>query len=113
MIEKFVIEKNGSKALLIVDEIAMILKAGSRIAAMISDSMPEGWKRYRQALIENGILIKTDQDLFTLTRDEIFVNPSEPAAIVLGRNANGYTEWINGQGKNIREVFCLQSKETL
>ena len=114
MIEKFKIEKTECNATLIVcnNPISFILKAGSVLNPIFSDSMPNGWQNYIGALKDNGIIVEIENKLY-LMRDEYFVNPSEPAAIALGRNANGYSEWRNENGHNIREVFDLKGKETL
>ncbi|WP_423815735.1 DUF4357 domain-containing protein [Pseudoruminococcus massiliensis] len=44
-----------------------------------------------------------DEDL-KLTRDYIFTSPSLAAAVVMGRNANGRTEWKNEEHKTIKDI---------
>lgn len=44
-----------------------------------------------------------DEDL-KLTRDYIFTSPSLAATVVMGRNANGRTEWKNEEHKTIRDI---------
>ena len=47
-------------------------------------------------LIETGVLVKTPDGQHTqFTRDYAFGAPSPAAAVVLGRNANGRTNWVN------------------
>ena len=37
--------------------------------------------------------------------DVLFLSPSTAAAMVLGRNANGLTEWKNKDGKTLKEIM--------
>lgn len=39
------------------------------------------------------------------TKDMLFLSPSTAAAMVLGRNANGLTEWKNRDGKTLKEIM--------
>ena len=57
-------------------------------------------KRLRDSniLVENGNVLK-------FTEDYIFGSPSTAAAAVLGRQANGWTEWKNKSGKTIDELY--------
>lgn len=59
----------------------------------------------RQELIEGGVLTPTDDDdVFTLTVDTTFRSPSEAAAILLNRNANGRTEWrLSSTGQTLKD----------
>ena len=50
-----------------------------------------------------GQLATIDEDL-KLTRDYIFTSPSLAAAVVMGRNANGRTEWKNEEHKTIKDI---------
>lgn len=59
---------------------------------------------YRDGLIEDGILVPTDNDTYRFTKDHTFNSPSLAAAVVLARNANGWTEWKYPNGKTLDEV---------
>ena len=39
------------------------------------------------------------------TKDMLFLSPSTAAAMVLGRNANGLTEWKDKNGKTLKEIM--------
>ena len=41
---------------------------------------------------------------FVFVTDYIFTSPSLAAAIVMGRNANGRTEWKNINNKSIKDI---------
>ena len=38
------------------------------------------------------------------TEDAVFNSPSAASNMILGRNSNGFTEWINKQGLTFKEV---------
>lgn len=57
----------------------------------------------RQSLIQSSILKEID-DIFVFNEDQIFSSPSAAACVILGRSANGWTEWKNKDGKTLDEV---------
>ena len=44
---------------------------------------------------------------YAFTKDYIFTSPSLAATIVMGRNANGRTEWKTAEGTTIKQYRCL------
>jgi len=54
-------------------------------------------------LIEEGILVNKGE-YFEFTDDYIFSSPSTAAVMIMGRNANGLTEWKNNDGKTLKEI---------
>ena len=80
-------------------EESSVLK-GSTIASPVVPSMAESLRRLRDSLLEKGIV---DAD-FHFVKDHIFTSPSLAAAVVLGRNANGRTEWKTAGNKALRDV---------
>ena len=73
---------------------------GSVIANSTVQSMSDSLNKVRNSLIKKGII----DGNYKLTRDYIFTSPSLEAAIVMGRNANGRTEWKNAEHKSIRDI---------
>jgi hypothetical protein len=57
----------------------------------------------RRSLVERGIFV-LEGDQYRLTQDYTFNSPSQAAAVMMGRNANGRIEWKNSQGQTLREV---------
>lgn len=57
----------------------------------------------RSKLIKERVLVK-DDDVYKFTEDHIFSSPSAAAAVVLARQANGWTEWKYKDGKTLDEV---------
>lgn len=83
-------------------EEGMVVLKGSygRRASQGFDTYSPGYAAKRQTAIEEGFL-KWEQDRLVLTRDMIFKNPSPAASFLLGRSANGWTEWKDGQGRTL------------
>ena len=82
----------------------------SKAAATIVNSMTPNFITYRQKLINEGVLIDKGE-YFEFTDDYIFSSPSTAAVMVMGRNANGLTEWKNKDGKTLKE-FETNDKTT-
>lgn len=80
----------------------------SKAAATIVNSMTPNFITYRQKLIDEGVLVDKG-DYFEFSDDYIFSSPSTAAVMVMGRNANGLTEWKNKEGKTLKE-FELNEK---
>lgn len=74
----------------------------SKAAAIIVNSMTPNFIKYRQKLIAEEVLIDKGE-FFKFSDDYIFSSPSTAAAMVMGRNANGMTEWKNSDGKTLKE----------
>lgn len=74
----------------------------SKAAGSIVNSMTSNFITYRQKLIEDGVLVDKGE-YFEFSDDYIFSSPSTAAVMVMGRNANGLTEWKNKEGKTLKE----------
>jgi len=78
-----------------------IVLKGSRVADSTVPSMPQGFKRSRDELIESGAINNSTGE-YTLSEDYLFASPSTAAMIVLGRSANGLTEWKLKDGTTLK-----------
>ncbi len=74
----------------------------SKAAATIVNSMTPSFITFRQKLIDEGALIDKGE-FFEFSDDYIFSSPSTAAVIVMGRNANGLTEWKNKNGITLKD----------
>lgn len=84
------------------DQGYIVLK-GSEAKKGLSNSTTETYRNLRRKLLETKILIdKGDKLLFA--EDAIFSSPSAASNMVLGRNSNGFTEWVTKQGKTFKEI---------
>ena len=61
----------------------------------------------RDELINKGILIENNGH-YVLQENYQFSSPSTAAFIVLGRNANGRTEWKNKEGKTLADLDTIK-----
>jgi len=83
---------------------------GSKAAATIVNSLTSNFITYRQKLIDEGVLVNKGE-FFEFTDDYIFSSPSTAAVMVMGRNANGLTEWKSKDGKTLKD-FETNEKTT-
>lgn len=79
----------------------VVLK-GSKAAGSTVASMTSNFVSLRQKLIDEGVLVSKGEFL-EFPDDYIFSSPSTAASIVLGRNANGLTEWKLKDGKSLKD----------
>lgn len=82
----------------------------SKAASTIVNSMTSSFITYRKKLIDEGILVDKGE-YYEFSDDYIFSSPSTAAVMVMGRNANGLTEWKNKDGKTLKE-FETNDKTT-
>jgi hypothetical protein len=57
----------------------------------------------RNELISEGIF-KQKEHAYTFQESYIFFSPSTAAAVVLGRNTNGWVGWKNNRGQTLDEL---------
>lgn len=74
----------------------------SKAAATIVSSMTPNFISFRQKLIDEGVIIDKGE-YYEFADDYIFSSPSTAAVMVMGRNANGLTEWKNIEGKTLKD----------
>jgi hypothetical protein len=79
----------------------VVLK-GSKAAGSTVTSMTSNFVSLRQKLIDEGVLVNKGEYL-QFPDDCIFSSPSTAASIVLGRNANGLTEWKLKDGRTLKD----------
>lgn len=83
---------------------------GSKAAATTVTSMTSNFITLRNKLINEGVIIDKGE-YFEFPEDYIFSSPSTAAVMVMGRNANGLTEWKLKDGKTLKE-FETNDKTT-
>ncbi|WP_294287462.1 GIY-YIG nuclease family protein [uncultured Chryseobacterium sp.] len=76
----------------------LVLK-GSKIADSVTPSLSVSLKNFRNDLIKEGIVVNNE-----FIEDFIFSSPSYAAAIVMGRAANGLTEWKTSDGRVLKSL---------
>ena len=80
----------------------LVLK-GSLLRKDGTSSFPERYKAMRQSLISDGRLADLG-DSYELTDDYLFTSSSTAASVLLGRSANGRTEWRDVSGKPLADI---------
>jgi hypothetical protein len=80
-----------------------IVLKGSEAKKTLSDSITETYTNLRRKLIETKILEEVG-DKYIFAEDAIFNSPSSASNMVLGRNSNGFTEWVNENGKTFKQI---------
>ncbi|MDO9551373.1 GIY-YIG nuclease family protein [Rhodonellum sp.] len=75
---------------------------GSKSAATTVNSMNPNYLITRQKLIDEGVLINKGE-FFEFSEDYIFSSPSSAAVMIMGRNANGLTEWKQKDGTTLKD----------
>ena len=85
---------------IIVSDGFAVLK-GSVIASSVTNSYSASSAKRRNFLIEQGIINAE----YTFVKDYVFNSPSSAADIVMGRSANGLTEWKTDDGRILKSVI--------
>lgn len=80
-----------------------LVMQGSQAVALETASLDRHLKRWRAELRANGVLVEKEGS-FLFTQDYVFSSPSTAAGIVLGRAANGRTEWKDSHGKSLKQI---------
>ena len=75
---------------------------GSKAAGTTVPSMTPNFLNLRQKLIDEKAIVENGNN-YEFIEDYIFSSPSTAAAMVMGRNANGLTEWKLKNGKTLKE----------
>lgn len=73
----------------------------SKASATLVNSATSNFVVFRKKLIDEGVLVDKGEFL-EFSDDYIFSSPSTAAAMVMGRNANGLTEWKTKNGKTLK-----------
>lgn len=81
---------------------------GSKASPSAVNSLTPGFVTHRKKLISEGALIKKG-DTLEFSDDSIFSSPSTAAVMVLGRNANGLTEWKLKDGTLLRDFEAKEN----
>ncbi len=80
-----------------------IVAKGSEAKKSLSNSCTETYRNMRRKLLETRIM-KDSGDKLIFAEDAIFSSPSAASNMILGRNSNGFTEWVNKDGLSFKEI---------
>ncbi len=94
----------GADAKGIVTPEGFVVLKGSKFASSVVNSFQGGLVKLRDKLISEKILLNIENSL-ELSADYVFSSPSTAASLVLGRPANGLTEWKNKASKTLKDLY--------
>ncbi len=101
--ETYLIKTKTFKATMQETDQGYIISKGSEAKKSLSNSCTDTYRNMRRKLVETGIM-KENLDKLIFTEDTVFNSPSAASNMVLGRNSNGFTEWITKNGLTFKEV---------
>lgn len=89
----------GSKATGFISAGGLTVMKGSIVTPHVVPSMHKSYGALRQKLEKDGTIVESQ-----FARDYEFSSPSAGAAVVLGRSANGNTEWKTAEGVKLKDM---------
>ncbi len=101
--ETYSIKTSNFKATMRETDQGYIVTKGNESKKRLSNSCTETYRNMRRKLIETKIMVESGDKLI-FAEDAVFNSPSAASNMVLGRNSNGFTEWINENGMTFRKV---------
>lgn len=101
--ETYFIKTKSFQATMIETDQGYIVKKGSEAKKALSASTTDTYRNLRRKMLETKILTEKD-DRLIFSEDAIFNSPSAASNMVLGRNSNGFTEWVNKHGLTFKDV---------
>lgn len=101
--ETYFIKTRTFKATMTETDQGYIVAKGSEAKKSLSNSCTETYINMRRKLVETKIMVESGDKLI-FAEDAVFNSPSAASNMVLGRNSNGFTEWVNEKGMTFKEV---------
>ena len=93
----------GANARGIQTQEGFVVLRDSKIASSTVDSFSESLTAKRDNLIQSN-KVQIINDEYVVMEDLLFSSPSLAATIVMGRSANGLTEWKDRHGRTLKEL---------
>ncbi|WP_370477206.1 GIY-YIG nuclease family protein [Tamlana flava] len=101
--ETYFIKTRTFKASMKETDQGYIVLKGSEAKKNLSNSCTETYRNMRRKLVETEIMVE-NKDKLIFAEDTVFNSPSAASNMILGRNSNGFTEWVNEKGLTFKEV---------
>ena len=102
-IEIFEIKTKTFDAKMYESDKGYIVLKGSEAKKKLSASTTDTYRKLRRKLLETNLLVDKG-DKLVFSEDTIFSSPSSASNMVLGRNSNGFTEWVTNKGKTFKVI---------
>ena len=97
------INSDKIKAEMYISDQGYIVVKGSQAKKKLSNSCTITYRKLRAKLLDTEIL-KDKGEFYEFVEDTIFSSPSAASNMILGRNSNGYTEWVSEEGVSLKEL---------
>ena len=103
--ENVLLKINNSKinAKMYINNQGFIVTKGSQAKKNLSKSCTITYRKLRQKLLDTEIL-RDNGEFYEFIEDTIFSSPSAASNMILGRNSNGYTEWVSDNGISLKKL---------
>jgi hypothetical protein len=101
--ETYFIKTKTFEATMTETDQGYIVAKGSEAKKTLSNSCTETYRNMRRKLLETKVMIENGDKLI-FAEDAIFSSPSAASNMILGRNSNGFTEWVNEKGTTFKEI---------
>lgn len=108
--ETYFIKTKTFEATMTETDQGYIVSKGSEAKKTLSNSCTETYRNMRRKLLETKVMIESGDKLI-FAEDAIFSSPSAASNMILGRNSNGFTEWVNDKGLSFKEIQDKLNKE--
>jgi len=97
------IKRSTITANMYINNQGFIVTKGSLAKKNLSKSCTITYRKLRQKLLDTEIL-KDNGEFYEFVEDTIFSSASAASNMILGRNSNGYTEWVSENGTPLKEL---------
>ena len=101
--ELLFIESKTIKASGYEDPKGFVVLKGSQVLKDEQAAIHNYMSTLRKDLLAQGVIAENGQH-YVVTQDHVFGSPSTAAGVILGRAANGRTEWKNAQGTTLKKL---------
>jgi predicted GIY-YIG superfamily endonuclease len=101
--QKYSIKTRTFKSQMVETDQGYIVLKGSEAKKGLSKSTTETYRKLRRKLLDTQILVE-EGDKLIFAEDAVFNSPSAASNMVLGRNSNGFTEWVDEKGRDFKDV---------
>ncbi len=101
--ELFTLNVKGVHALSVRTDEGIVVLSGSHAAKETKPSLSEAYRKLKEQLIAQGILVEEGQH-YKFVKDHLFPSPSQAAAIIVGYSINGRENWRTDKGMSLGNV---------
>jgi Domain of unknown function (DUF4357) len=95
---------NGLEAKGLYTAEGFVVLAGSVGRVDTAPSLGDSHERWRQRLLDGGVMRADEQGRLVFPKDHLFKSPSGAAIALIGRTANGWREWKSAQGQSLHQL---------